>query len=420
MKISLLLAREPFKQVFCATLARYLWTTTGRAHRVSWQPGPAPWALLARRPAGLWLVHPELNAVVSARARPEVFANPWREFGRGATPLKTALQRTYLALHSAPGLGGAFASHHLRIEPELDGAESILILGGNTRLRLLDLQRGEVVSILKQGFADAAFKRELDLRQTGALPLAPPIVQIRDLGRAFVEPLLMADPLGRSDDSKREVAALATVKTALQTWSAASQRTIAWSDWWGTFRARCEQLLARIRDPQKALKSVGPWLDASQARLQALGIAARGVATALSHGDLQQGNILLDATRPWLIDWESVDRRVVDYDAWTLALGPRFRNQARMQALPSLALAQSAGDPAAAERRSLLFLLQELRFYLEESASGPLYAPTPGTLAFVQGLPGIGPEAQTRSAWDAWERNLVDFAGPLQARTGPL
>jgi len=48
------------------------------------------------------------------------------------------------------------------------------------------------------------------------------------------------------------------------------------------------------------------------------------ILTALTHGDFQPGNILVDGDRVWLIDWEYSARRQVGYDALVYALCSRF------------------------------------------------------------------------------------------------
>ncbi len=113
---------------------------------------------------GLWLCNPVLNAVYSVRARAQVFETPWREYLGGPSALQVIPHAGYLLVATSPIGRALIASHHVRIEPELEGAESLLILGGNTRLRLFDHRRGEVTTILKDGFDDVFLRSELRFR----------------------------------------------------------------------------------------------------------------------------------------------------------------------------------------------------------------------------------------------------------------
>src|SRR6185295_16070966 len=48
------------------------------------------------------------------------------------------------------------------------------------------------------------------------------------------------------------------------------------------------------------------------------------IITAQTHGDFQAGNVLVEGTGVWLIDWEYTGRRQSGYDALTFALVARF------------------------------------------------------------------------------------------------
>ena len=66
-------------------------------------------------------------------------------------------------------------------------------------------------------------------------------------------------------------------------------------------------------------------LDSLVARIKAL-LPACGnrLPTVLAHGDFQPANILVDADRLWLIDWEYSGRRQAAYDVLTFMLKSRF------------------------------------------------------------------------------------------------
>ena len=102
--------------------------------------------------------------------------------------------------------------------------------------------------------------------------------------------------------------------------------------------------------------------------------------TALTHGDFQPGNMLVDGNKVWLIDWEYSGRRQVGYDALVYALRSRFPDglAARMGqmldgsgAMESLPLSLGLDWQDAAHRRAhlWLFLLEELALHLAENAN---------------------------------------------------
>jgi hypothetical protein len=105
------------------------------------------------------------------------------------------------------------------------------------------------------------------------------------------------------------------------------------------------------------------------------------LATVLAHGDFQPANILVDADRLWLIDWEYSGRRQAAYDELTFILGSRFTRGlgGRWQRMITQGIPEggrwpdfscSANDWQDSRHRLLygsLFLLEELALRLEEN-----------------------------------------------------
>ena len=103
--------------------------------------------------------------------------------------------------------------------------------------------------------------------------------------------------------------------------------------------------------------------------------------TVLAHGDFQPANILVDADRLWLIDWEYSGRRQAAYDVLTFRLESRFTRglcgrlqRLITQGIPGGGLWEDfscyAGGWQDSRHRLLygsLFLLEELTLRLEES-----------------------------------------------------
>ena len=123
-------------------------------------------------------------------------------------------------------------------------------------------------------------------------------------------------------------------------------------------------------------------LDSLVARIKAL-LPACGnrLPTVLAHGDFQPANILVDADRLWLIDWEYSGRRQAAYDVLTFRLESRFTRglSGRLQRLITQGIPDGGLWPDFScyangwqdSRHRLLygslFLLEELALRLEES-----------------------------------------------------
>ena len=208
MKIEILLEREPFGEILERTLERFLTTETEQKYEVTWLEE------LPDSTSGLWLCNPRINSIYGVNTTSEVFSIPWREYLKGPTLLRTLGQLGYLfAATSAPGRS-RMATHFVRVSPEIAGSDQILILGGNSRLRWIDFRTGRVLSILKEGFDPSWLRRELEIRKDRDDLLSPPILDVLDDGRAYVEPLIRGTVADRLFSSRRATAAVGYLAAA--------------------------------------------------------------------------------------------------------------------------------------------------------------------------------------------------------------
>lgn len=406
MKIALLLEREPFAEILEETLSRHLSAVSGRAQEVSWRGGLPKTSDLVARKKGLWLCNGQINAVFSARAESRIFETPWREYLGGHSFSRWVAHAGYLAVATAPLTRWHLASHHLWIRPDLDHPRSTLILGGNSRIRLIDFQHGLVTTVLKSRFDSAFLSRELEFRKSRDDVLALPIVEVLEEGQAFVEPLVHGSNADRLFDKRRASEALLAALESCIEMSGSTRKIAAVEGWVETSLESC-QLAA-----QKAgFESTGLVRDALDLAVQlgerivsSASILGGEVQVGLSHGDLQPGNVLVDEDKNWLIDWERVDKRVLGYDGLTLALNSRRNLSGLLERAEDLvrgAREDPIGvgvcselrlreDSKRARVQMLLFFLEEIRFHLEENAMGPLVKPTPALRGLIDELSLLG------------------------------
>lgn len=116
--------------------------------------------------------------------------------------------------------------------------------------------------------------------------------------------------------------------------------------------------------------------------------------TALTHGDFQPANILVNREGTWLIDWEYSARRQAGYDALVFVLRSRFpaglatrwRGMVdESDSMQPLSLADWPGlnwqDASWRRVHGWLFLLEELALHLEENANPCFHSLGEGLLA---------------------------------------
>jgi len=402
MKISLLLDREPFAEIVEETLSRYFSLVNSEPRNVSWEEGTPKISDLLDRKKGLWLCNPEINAIFSAQAGSSVFQVPWREYLGGSSLSKVLAHGGYLTAATAPVSRWFAASFHLWIMPELDNADSTLIMGGNTRMHVVDYHLRRVTTVLKSRFTADFMRRELELRTSRDDLLAPPILEVLTDNRSFVEPLIQGTNADRLFNRGRAERALLEALGACEQLAASTTQTVAGDTWVGDTLGRCRravEMTAHSADEEfrTALDLAASLGDS----LNDLGsLSEIGVEVGMSHGDLQAGNVLVEDDKVWVIDWERADLRILEYDGLTLALDSRRERKGLVERTKQLiegqrsdAVGQRVHERMFRSRQApdglrlaLMFFLEEIRFCLEENASGPFKAPTPSLKALLEEL----------------------------------
>jgi hypothetical protein len=395
MKIALLLDREPFPSIFEETMERYLASVTGRPHRVRWKERAMSERLQPPSRIGTWLCNPLVNAVFRPQAHRGVFEIPWRSYGSGAPTPRLAAQQTYLMAATALCTRNFMAEYAITFDPEIRHAPHLLIVGGNTRLRLYDFQRNEAVTILKERFDESFVGADVALRTAHPWLPAPDIRRVIDGGRAYVEPILGGKVAAMLKDADE-------IRRSLEIAVAACDRLAVGTSYRQPLAVGITEILAKCRSIANSLRArdrrTGERILACLARM-GTGIAELDIADNIvvemgeSHGDLQAGNVVVEPDGIRLLDWERTGTRICGFDALTLALKPRPNATGLVKrawrlafqkenAAPGARLGRIAlngnGRPGETRGRLSMFLLEELRFHLEENVCGPISTPTRG------------------------------------------
>jgi hypothetical protein len=406
MRISLLLEREPFGQILEETLPALIVALTGRRHRVRWL-GRAG----GRGPdEQTWLCNPRLNVIFRPGAVGSVLAPVVREFARSPRWWRRPLQRAYVAAATRPPTAAWLAPIRIGITPPLENADAMLVIGGNHRLRVLDAREGVAHVIAKAG-ADPRFLRaELALR-AGApdLPI-PRLVRVGPGGDWFTEALVAGTPLNRVAERSRRAGALGVAHGVLERLARRTGAAVAAREYVGALLAGLEREIAAVPLLAARRGAIGgaAWaLAALATRLP----GSASLTTAETHGDFQDGNVLVDGDAVWMIDWEYTGRRQAGFDVLVHALAARFP-----VGLAARVRAAAAGRPSGpleplrcwpgldwtttdARRRALaIFLLEELAVRVQENAGPRLRAVTPATRTFLDEFQSAADALETMAA----------------------
>jgi hypothetical protein len=392
VKIQQLLQREPFGDILEKTLSRFLSSRFGGQYQVRWRRRSAFDALRRSRAADFetWYCNPFLNAIFSAKVDQSVFDLVRESYIQTPFYYRRYPQQLYVTLATRRVSAPFLTTHVLNISPQLHGQENMLILGGNNRIRLLDLKMRRTWDILKYGFDPACMLSELAAhRRPGPWPF-PTLRAVAEDGTWYESDHISAISLNRLKRKQDRPSLLASALKTLGQWLDQTATTSTAMTYAGRLVEEIRHLFRRgalfsIADQQM----IQQWLVAAVEIMSAVtGDKELPVELAQGHGDFQDGNILVDAdSRVWIVDWEHANQRQLAYDYLVLSLRSRFpdglasRIQAALHSHEFILQSLPFVHPHLlfllknTKRRSatlVLFLLEDLLWNLQENVN-PLF-----------------------------------------------
>ena len=93
MKISTLLLREPFKEIFSKTIEKFLFDKTNKKYKVVWN-NPVN---VGKNEAQKWQCNSNINSIFLKNSKPEIFSSINGEYSYNPLkPWKSLIQKMYL------------------------------------------------------------------------------------------------------------------------------------------------------------------------------------------------------------------------------------------------------------------------------------------------------------------------------------
>lgn len=387
MRISLLLGREPFGAILEQTLTNHWALYYGQQFDIHWHFGKKR---VSNTETQEWLVNIYLNAIFEETISSTAFDPIRREFERSTVRWKRPLQRNYVALATNQSLAKHFAQARLHVSPAVPDVSNILIVPGNHKLRLLNHEQQTVKNVLKAGFLDHFMHSELEARQI-AEKCHVPMPEIRDIHIAegwYCENYVSGTPINRLADRSKADTTVNQVVKSLHQFIRTTQQQEPISDYLANLaealQVNIDEHHLLTTERKKELHTISKSLrDAVETTLA---IGESEMITAVTHGDFQPANILVNQDGPWLIDWEYAARRQSGYDALVYSLEARFPSglakrldlfvDKGMAASTSIDLNQWPGlkldNRHVRQRHAALFLIEELLLHLIENGQPPL------------------------------------------------
>ncbi len=409
MKIQQLLKREPFGEIFEKTLSKFLSDYYKVTYKVTWKKH-----VIFRTPKrkyfnekSIFYCNPFINLIFPENPG-ELVIDFIRE-SYSNTPLyyKRFFQKIYIRLITNIKIGRYLCTHFVEINPSLPSNNNLVFLGGNNRIRMLDLKAMITWDILKWGFNKKYVLSELAVKnQPGSWPF-PYLRSVAKDGTWYESEYVHAVSLNRLDYKKSKLPFLVNSLKTLESWLDLSVMTSNFETYVGNITKEIIKLVknAPLFSENDCIM-IHKWLVIIERSLQKQGNYSNiFVEIAVGHGDFQSGNILVDSTENvWIVDWEHSQIRQFAYDYFVFALQSRYpkgltyriqefiHNKTYFEKLlpyiPSH-LQNILADKRLREVSLLLFLLEELLWNIQENANSMFTCQSGSWLLLQKEMPQV-------------------------------
>ena len=323
MKISVLLDREPFDKIFEETFATFLSDFFNYPHAVSWKKKKL--IPVFSQTTQQWLCNPLVNSIFVNGANQNIFNSINGEYANNPLkPWRSKFQRFYLFLSQNKITAPILSKYTIDISPPIKGSENKLIIGGNTKIRLIDVVEERVYVILKKGFDRKYIDKEVYARENFKYLDIPKIYNTGTNAIWYSEEYISGFSPNRLD-SNTGIKVLDKVVTGIHKMLNDSRVSQSLSEYLFELEERIFDGLKYINYIEVGDKeNIIEFIKKLSNELKEYSDST--LSTAYCHGDFHQGNILSDGERNWILDWENSGKKQIGYDLIILLLESRISN----------------------------------------------------------------------------------------------
>lgn len=378
MKISLLMNREPFDKIFEKTLSSFLTDYTNQSHHVKWHPYKHK--NQNTNDVQKWYCIPLINSIFVKGANPTVFDSISGEYSNNPLkPWRGPIQKIYLWLSKHKITAPLMAKYIIEVSPPIEDATNKLIIGGNTKIRIIDVINKRVFVILKIGFDKKYLEREIYVREKFKNLPIPKINLYGKNGLWYCEDYVSGISPDRMEKERGHdvlwKAILHMHKILNET-----KREESLSEYVKSLYKKIMENLDHILTIDK--KSTKKIKDLTSTLVSYLDkYTDQNITTAYTHGDFQEGNIIYDGEKTWILDWEYSGFKQIGYDLFVLVLKSRvskgfiqrflqfYNNESDTNQVEIINNWPELNWSPYSNKKIdlLLFLLEELDFHLSEN-----------------------------------------------------
>jgi len=323
MKISTLLAREPFDKVFEKTMTSFFSNFTNNLHNVKWYPkthNNQNTDSIQR-----WYCNPLINSIFVSGVNSDVFNSINGEYSHNPLkPWRSSIQKLYLSLSQHKMTSTIMSKYVIEISPPIKNAKNKLIVGGNKKIRLIDIANRKVYVILKDGFDKKYLEKEIYVRTNFKFLPVPKIHTYDSNALWFCEEYISGISPNRMEGNKGRKIILEVIQ-CIHKMLNKTKVSITLSEYVVSLKKRINESIERLSyidiNIKKNIKCITLTLANHLEKY-----SDQTITIAYCHGDFHQGNILSDGEKYWILDWENSGQNQIGYDLFILLLESRIES----------------------------------------------------------------------------------------------
>lgn len=377
MKIDTLIFRENFKKIIEITLSDFFNDLYKKKYDINFHPKsikPNKFNSIQ-----CWYCNPLINSIFVKTVDKAVFKSINGEYYfNPVKPWRSFLQKIYLFLSQSRLLRTLMSTYKLEISPKIENSESKLIIGGNKKLRIIDIKNKEVFVILKNGFNKKYIERDKYIRDNFShLPL-PKIVKQGKTNFWYSEEYILGIPPNRL----KQIYAIDIVEKAIidiRKLNSITKKEIDVESYLSYLKTKIDLLIKEIPSIENKLEN--NLIHIVEVLVNELMKSKKNkIFISQCHGDFHQGNIITNGKQYWILDWENSVKNQIGYDLFIYLIDSRtdlgfakkfmslinfdfdVTKKSMIKYWPEL-----IDDNFVFKREYLLFfLMEEILFYLDE------------------------------------------------------
>lgn len=352
MKINYLSKREDYKLIIYNTLVKYLQDQNIDLVNIS----------LIR-----YYINKRLNIIFSDETPDELFYKSVSEYRHNKGIIKATFQLLYVKIVSIKYFRKLFSDDFIYLPCFFS---SFSIIGGNHRIRLLNIENSQFLVLLKIGESRRFIHNEFNVRSLNQIDYLP-FIKYELCNDWFYESYVSGIPFNRIYLSRQkkikylsDLFLLHNSKLIIPT-----KEKICIKEYLATIQMD----ITNIINNGNFKLEIFPILNQMFLELdKCFQHSNFDIFTSYTHGDFQEGNLRIQNDRLIVIDWESSDRRFFLYDFFVLFGNPRhdfFLLNSYNKFIEKMLFFDNISSEIINEYSKVLLFLEELKFYSCEENS---------------------------------------------------